>query len=223
MLYPVIQAVGTAIVAVGGVLTGKTNLKKLGWAILSTGIVVFLLASAFNAYEQERGNALLHETISDLRDRLYDVAYARPRGAGQTLDSSAKLPDNRADRKTASGTDGAKATSSINEHLKILSPSDNGTVSRREAVHGVVSNPADKLWLVVHPVDVPVYWVQPGITVDKDGSWETTAYFGRAVDVGKRFEIMVLANPQKELKEADALDGWPKAQWTSSVIEVIRK
>jgi hypothetical protein len=109
--------------------------------------------------------------------------------------------------------------------LCIAAPSDSGQVVEREAVCGEVSNPKATVWVVVHPMEVSTYWIQPAISVKQDGKWKVQVYVGRpgSVDIGKHFEIMAIANPKLTLKEGDQLSGWPEAEWKSQVIEVIRK
>ncbi len=79
--------------------------------------------------------------------------------------------------------------------------------------------------MVVHPMEVSEYWVQPPVTVKKDGTWRVMIYIGRpgTIDVGKQFEIMAVANPKVKLNEGDKLRGWPEAQWKSEVIFVTRQ
>ena len=69
------------------------------------------------------------------------------------------------------------------------------------------------------------YWVQQPVTVNSDGSWELQTNIGRPgdVDIGKRFEIMAVANPESPLSTGDKLAIWPKAQLKSNVIRVTRK
>lgn len=110
-------------------------------------------------------------------------------------------------------------------NLRITEPPDNTPVPERPFVKGTVADPNAEVWVIVHPMEVSDYWVQPGVTVKEDGTWKVKIYVGRpgTVDAGKHFEIMAVANPELELKEGDVLSGWPKALWKSQVIEVIRR
>ena len=92
-------------------------------------------------------------------------------------------------------------------------------------MEGTVTDSNVRVWVIVHPMEVSDYWVQPSITVKENGSWKVKIYIGRpgSVDVGKQFEIMAVANPKDNLKEGDVLSGWPEAQAKSQVIEVTRK
>ena len=110
-------------------------------------------------------------------------------------------------------------------NLHITVPLDGAKVSERPVVEGVVADPHAEVWLIVHPLEVSDYWVEPAVAVKDDGTWRTTIYVGRpgAQDVGKRFEVIAVANPKTALDEGKKLPRWPDAQWKSQVIEVIRK
>ncbi len=110
-------------------------------------------------------------------------------------------------------------------NVAISSPTDGSPVGQRPIVKGTVSDPNASVWVVVHPLEVSDYWVQPRITVRDSGSWKVQIHIGRpgSVDVGKLFEVRAVANPEVELREAKVLGGWPRAAAISNVIEVIRK
>ena len=109
--------------------------------------------------------------------------------------------------------------------LRITAPLDKTDVPNRPLVEGKVADPNAKVWIIVHPMEVSDYWVQPKISVKNDGTWRTIIYIGRPgeIDVGKMFELMAVADPKVKLKEGDVLSGWPDARWKSQIIEVIRK
>lgn len=109
--------------------------------------------------------------------------------------------------------------------INIIKPKDGGSVSERPYVRGTVADPNAKVWVIVHPMEVSNYWVQPRVSVKKDGTWKVCIYVGRpgSVDVGKHFEIMAVANPKSKLKEGDILNEWSEARWESEIIEVVRK
>ena len=109
--------------------------------------------------------------------------------------------------------------------LRITAPPDKSQVLERPFVEGRVADPNVRVWVIVHPMEVGDYWVQPSVTIKEDGAWKVKIYIGRPgnIDVGKQFEIMAVANPKVELKEGKVLKGWPEAQWKSQVIEVTRK
>ncbi|MEW6571971.1 MAG: hypothetical protein AB1390_12535 [Nitrospirota bacterium] len=112
-----------------------------------------------------------------------------------------------------------------NEYIAIKSPSDGASVPERPIVEGKVKNNSAQVWVIVHPMETSDYWVQPSVTVRKEGRWRVQVYIGRPgnIDVGKHFEIMAVAIPEETLREGKVLETWPKAQSQSEVIEVIRK
>ena len=109
--------------------------------------------------------------------------------------------------------------------LRITAPEDKAAVSERPIAEGTVANPSAKVWVIVHPMEVADYWVQQAVTVNTDGTWEVQIDIGRpgTVDVGKRFEIVAVANPKARFRKGDVLGGWPLAQWKSQVVRVTRK
>ncbi len=112
----------------------------------------------------------------------------------------------------------------VSGQVEILSPIDGGRVSDRIIVKGRLSGIGGKVWLVVHPVGIASYWVQPQINLKSDGRWSARAYIGRAgMDIDQAFEIIAVVDPVENLIEGDVLDSWPEARWSSQVIEVVRK
>ena len=109
--------------------------------------------------------------------------------------------------------------------LRITRPKNGANVPERVSVEGVVSEPSAQVWVIVHPMEVGDYWVQPKLKVREDGTWKVLIHIGRPgdVDKGKQFEIMAVANPEVELKGGKVLKFWPEATWESQVIEVTRQ
>jgi len=109
--------------------------------------------------------------------------------------------------------------------LRITAPLDRAEVPERPFVEGTITDPNVKLWVVVHPVGVSDYWVQPNVTIKEDGTWKVKIYIGRpgAVDLDKQFEILAVTDPEIVLTEGKVLDDWPNARCKSQVIEVRRK
>lgn len=134
--------------------------------------------------------------------------------------SNRALPENR-----NSPTPSPTPTIENNQPIRITAPSDNEQVVELPFVEGTVSDSSAKVWVIVHPMEVSDYWVQPPVTMREGGKWKVQIHIGRpgADDVGKHFEIMAVANPKNSLKEGDKLKEWPEAKWKSQVIEVIRK
>ena len=118
-----------------------------------------------------------------------------------------------------------KVRQTQNSQVWITEPKNRDEVPERQYIEGKVSNATAAVWLVIHPMDVTDYWVQPQLTVHQDGTWQVDGYVGRPgnTDVGKRYEIMAIANPKRPLKEGDKLRFWPDAESKSEVVEVVRK
>lgn len=108
--------------------------------------------------------------------------------------------------------------------VRIDEPKDGARVPWRPCVEGKVSDAKADVWVLVHPTRTSDYWVQPEVGVNKDRTWGATVYLGRAQrDAGQRFEIRAVANPRVNLSEGDVLGAWPRAQWRSDIITVIRR
>lgn len=103
-------------------------------------------------------------------------------------------------------------------------PLDRAKVTGRPLVEGYVADVAAEVWVVVHPMEVSDYWVQPPVTVRQDGSWGVQIYIGRPgmIDVGKHFEVMAFANPYVQLWEGLVLSYWPEAEWKSDIVRIVR-
>jgi hypothetical protein len=109
--------------------------------------------------------------------------------------------------------------------IQITSPHDQAEVDRPAIINGTVSGLHAKVHLVVHPADVPEYWVQPRATVSETGKWTSKVYLGRPENnhPNKYYEIMAVANPGLLLKEGDVLKTWPSARGQSQIIHVKRR
>jgi len=110
-------------------------------------------------------------------------------------------------------------------NLNILKPPDKTKVPERPFVEGTVSDPNANVWVVVHPMAVSDYWVQPKPTVKREGAWRVKVYIGRpgTIDIGEEYEIQAFANPKGNLREGLKLPGWPDADGKSQIIDVTRK
>lgn len=111
------------------------------------------------------------------------------------------------------------------ERLEIRLPAQGLKVSAPFYVEGLLPDPGASLFVIFHSIASADYQIQPKVTVCEDNIWRVRISLKEMVgiSVGSVFEIMAVANPKVELKEGDALSGWPEAQWRSQVIEVIRK
>lgn len=109
--------------------------------------------------------------------------------------------------------------------VHISEPKDGDSVGYRPYIQGTVANPDAEVWVIVHPINLSAYWVQPTVSVKGDGTWKVKVYMGRAgdIDVGRQFEILAVANPKDMLNEGDILGGWPYSQMNSQVIKVTRR
>lgn len=109
--------------------------------------------------------------------------------------------------------------------ITIVAPVHGSSVAERPIVEGTVSDPAAAVWIVVHPLEVSDYWVQPQVSVRENGAWKAQINIGRPgrVDLGKLFEIRAVASPKAVLREGLVLDRWPESAAISNLIEVTRK
>jgi hypothetical protein len=111
------------------------------------------------------------------------------------------------------------------QFITISAPLANAPVLRRPLVEGWVGDPSAEVWVVIHPLTMPRYWVQPPVAVAPDGKWNTRVYIGRSgqEDVGGRYQIRAVVNSEIEMHENLVLNEWPAAEWHSPIVEVIRK
>lgn len=109
--------------------------------------------------------------------------------------------------------------------LEITNIENDMMVEWKSLVTGKVSTPFTEVWLIVHVLETSMYWVQPKTTVKAIGDWEGTMFLGGQgmLDVGKKFELMAIANPRDSLKEGLRLPAWPRAAGKSEVMTVTRR
>lgn len=109
--------------------------------------------------------------------------------------------------------------------FRITRPVRGDSVSERPTIEGAFATADARIWLVVHPMEISNYYVQPAATVRAGGTWRSQPYIGRpgSVDQGKHFEIRAFANPVGELHEGQQLDDWPASRYRSQLVEVVRK
>ncbi|GAB2563217.1 hypothetical protein [Spirosoma aerophilum] len=105
----------------------------------------------------------------------------------------------------------------------ITSPTSGMTVPRIMIAQGKAPG-AKQVWLVVHNPKYPEYYVQDPIGVAKDGVWEGLLYTGSVAkgNIGMRFQVRAFANLTQSLPEDQIIDAWPKAEFSSDIIEVVR-
>jgi hypothetical protein len=108
--------------------------------------------------------------------------------------------------------------------LTILRPRNGDAVPHRPIVEGMIRDLESEVWLIVHPLGNPGYWVQPKVETRSDGTWRAQIFIGRSgiEDIGAYYEVCAVANPKANLKEGDILDTWPQADYRTDVIELLR-
>ncbi|MCG8440609.1 MAG: hypothetical protein MI723_02265 [Caulobacterales bacterium] len=110
--------------------------------------------------------------------------------------------------------------------LEVTHPVAGQFVDQVVTVEGAVSEPSAEVWVIVRPAGSGLHFVQPPATVQSDGSWSSTAYFGREGDddVGVRYDLRAVANPFQVLSVASPLDGYPESVGRSAIVrDVIRR
>ncbi len=127
--------------------------------------------------------------------------------------------------QTSNDQETTKELEEQKDEILIKEPKDGNLVDYRHYVEGTVADPDVEVWVIVHPMEVSDYWVQPRLKPKEDGTWKVCAFFGSGPDKdsGKLFEIMAVANPDEKLSEGMVLDYWPDAQWQSQIVEVTRR
>lgn len=189
----------------GVVLAVVGLLSKRRWCIVLIAATVFISTSVLKEIESSKRENRQHKQTEEIMEKYFRTLAQKVMEAPKEISS---LP-------------APKST----EQIQIISPAANGLANARTYVEGYVSDPKAKVWVIIHPMEVSSYWVQPSVSVNKKGTWKVSAYFGRSadIDVGKKFELIAIANAKTNLKEGDVLSNWPEAQWSSEVIEVTRK
>ncbi len=119
---------------------------------------------------------------------------------------------------------GSAATAGADDAIRIVSPADGATVPMRPIVEVKAPVSATAVWVIIHPMEVADYWVQPRPSNRGSGQWRVQVYVGQpgTRDEGKHFEIQAVADPDQQLREGMKLPDWPKARFQSPVIEVVR-
>lgn len=111
-----------------------------------------------------------------------------------------------------------------NRRITITAPCEGAKVAPRHFVEGLVSNENAQVWVVIHPMEVADFYVQPTVTVREGGKWKVLCYFGEpGQHSGKRYEVMAFANPKEKMNQGKLLGNWPAAEAKSQVIEVVRE
>ena len=211
-----LNSIGVILLALSGNMSSRRNLQSRFRIIIFIAGSLFLIIACFSFYSENQALKKTNDNQIKNIDNLTNMII--------------ELKDSLFSRQSDIVMEIPKKVIPIqqlksNGNLQISLPQNNSQVTEREYVKGKASDPTSKVWVIVHPIETGAYWIQPSIIVNEDGSWSTMVYFGRSgmKDVGKRFEIIAIANPKSVLHEANILERWPDAQWKSKVIEVIRK
>ena len=106
----------------------------------------------------------------------------------------------------------------------VTKPANGEKVPQRFTVEGKGAKAGARVWVVILPTHTSTYWVQPAVTVNKDGSWSVEAYFGReGMDMGAPYSVRAVMNPKNDLNEGMQLSGWPEAEAITDAVSVTRQ
>ena len=116
-------------------------------------------------------------------------------------------------------------TSDGQPQIRITSPVDKSKVPHSLYVEGEVSHSNGPVWVIVHPMANPKFWVEPKAANKQKGTWTAQAYIGRTgdADIGYHYELMAVTEPMETLSEGMTLARWPKAKAMSEIVTVERK
>ena len=209
IILSLFNAVGVIILAIVGLLrwTKKNNRINIhGWILLILGTLLYTSTTVIEKRDNNKADQELKITITRLEKimgKYYDLLYAKK----YPKEVSLRLPEKPSNQ------------------IQIKTPEEGSEVHWKTYVKGIIANTKATVYLIVHPLDVSGYWVQPDVTVSKDGTWKGMVYLGQSgdIDIGKDFEIMAVANPKIKLNEGHVLGVWPRGQWNSQVIQVTRR
>lgn len=232
VVYVILQAIFGVILFLVGILPGtykQVNGKKLtilGWSMVILGGLGFILSTTIVEINKNRSEKILSEQLVEIKEELIE-STRREEKLGQDLDEMREklYPDIAPFVMEAPKEITPAPIPEPSFEIQITSPHDGSEVLWRTYAEGKISDLDAEVWVIVHPMDVSAYWVQPSVSVKEDGTWKVQIYLGRAedIDVGKKFEIVAVANPSDVFSEADILGGWPDAQWSSQVVTVTRE
>lgn len=95
--------------------------------------------------------------------------------------------------------------------VKLDFPLSGQEVGLRTCFAGRMSDPNAKVVLVIKPLDIASYYVEPNVASRSDGTFFVVAYVAEAGRqfIGKRFVARAYENPRLTLHESDELDDWP--------------
>jgi hypothetical protein len=153
------------------------------------------------------------------------TAYCLDRGAEKRIDRLFNVIAANAQNCSPmpGGSVSSVPSSKSDVQVRIDFPKDGAGVGQRPSIKGSISKRDATVWLIVHPMETGAYWVQPPISVS-GGTWQADPYIGRPgnLDLGKKFELMAIANAREEISEGQIYSYWPPAASESEVITVVR-
>jgi len=108
--------------------------------------------------------------------------------------------------------------------VEITSLHSGTMVDPLETVQGTASAGTRTVFMVIHPMQTNVCWVQDSSPVT-GGAWEVTAHFGEEgpQDSGKPYDVRALTGPSASLHPGDQVPCWPKARAYSQPVHVTRR
>lgn len=219
MLGNFLQAVAAAALALTGILKSTKRrdggLNTFGWMLLIAGGSLTIIGTRLDkisAYRTEDALRVQIETLQQTEKALTDRIDKLYRQMAEQVEELSPKGEPKPTTQPRTET----------RQISITWPKEGSKADARQLVQGTVLNPDERVWVIVHPLNVTAYWVQPPVTVRSDGAWSVMVYLGGAGDTDKEFEIMAVANPKVSLHEADMLSDWPATE-DSVVIQVRRK
>jgi hypothetical protein len=122
------------------------------------------------------------------------------------------------------------ATQQQESLVSIVYPSINGNVNWIEQIIGtskIYSNKTLHLYLLVYPQTLSYWYVENNATINPDGTWWTTAYFGektselRQDQVGQKFNLAAIITDDF-YKNGEKMPELPSAISSAVVIDLVR-
>jgi hypothetical protein len=111
--------------------------------------------------------------------------------------------------------------------IQIIDPLNNISVELHQNIEGKLTAQeatGKKVWIVVYVELNHMYYIQPSMNINSDGTFRGSIYIGdENTPPNTQFKIRAIVNSEEVLFEGKKLDHWPKAQWSSEIISVFRK
>ncbi|MFC2104787.1 hypothetical protein ACFLS4_05500 [Bacteroidota bacterium] len=219
---------GVGIIAIVGLLKFTKNkegsLNWKGWILFIFGFLMLSISNLLlNLKNQDLNDELVH-TSKELANINLKLHHSNNELGKTTLELNEIFNKLYSQDFIIRKTSPQVTLNKTQENLSITNPLDGTNVNWRPTIEGKITNINKNIFLIVRPLSNNSYWVQPSVSISRDGEWKGTVYIGRAnKDIGEEFEVMAIANPEVELKIGDVFDNWPKSEWNSQIIKLIRK